>query len=239
VFDFGHVKKEIKRIIDNEVDHKLVVATQYQDCSASEKEDQIHLSFNTKQGSSIEHIAPADAYCFIDATTVNFESVIQFLTEKIRAVLPNNVEGLTIQLREEDDYAQFYCYSHGLKKHDGNCQRIAHGHRSRIEIWENSNRSRTWEQHWANQFEDIYIGSREDVISQNDQRTRFAYDAPQGHFELELDSKRVYIIDSDSTVECIAVHIANKIKQSHRGSTIKVKAFEGVRKGAIFELPNE
>jgi len=233
VFDFGHVKKDIKRIIDQEVDHKLVVAQQYPDCKIAEKADQIHLIFNTVGSEKIEHLAPRNAYCLLDSNTVSFDSVIEFLTQKIQASLPDNVEGLTITLREEDDYAQFYCYSHGLKKHDGNCQRIAHGHRSRIEVWENGNRSRTWEQYWANQFEDIYIGSREDVISQNDQRTRFAYDAPQGHFELELDANRVYLIDSDSTVECIAEHLARKIKSDHPNSLIKVKAFEGVKKGAI------
>ena len=80
---------------------------------------------------------------------------------------------------------------------------------------------------------DIYIGSAEDIAIQKNHRTRFIYDAPQGRFELELDDSRIHMIESDSTVECIAEHMAKKIKTQHPNSTIKVKAFEGVKKGAI------
>ena len=233
VFDFGHVKKRIKQIIDSEVDHKLVVPAQYSHLTHSKTSSQTDLKFITQNNEIIEHNSPEEALCFIDANSINHSNVIEFLKAKIQIELPENVTRLELNFRKEDDYAFYYCYSHGLKKHDGNCQRIAHGHRSRIEIWENGNRSRNWEQHWADAFTDIYIGSITDIISQTSDRIRFAYDAPQGHFEIELDAHRVHLIESDSTVECIAEHIADSTKNSHPASDIKVKAYEGYKKGAI------
>ena len=236
VFDFGHVKKNIKRIIDQEVDHKLLVPTQFNGCQLTDIQGQIELTFISNKNDRIDHLSPTQALCLINDNIVSHTNVIDFLKDKIRPQLPNNVDGLELTFRQEDDYAFFYCYSHGLKKHDGNCQRIAHGHRSRIEIWENGNRSRNWEQFWADELTDIYIGSAEDIAIQKNHRTRFIYDAPQGHFEIELDDSRIHMIESDSTVECIAEHMAKKIKTQHPNSTIKVKAFEGVKKGAIIQL---
>jgi len=36
-------------------------------------------------------------------------------------------------------------------------------------------------------------------------------------------------------VECIAQYLAEQIKQEHPNSSFKVKAYEGVKKGAIAE----
>jgi 6-pyruvoyl-tetrahydropterin synthase len=233
IFDFGHVKKRIKHIIDSEVDHKLVIPKQYSGLSLTQESDSTSLYFTDKSNHILEHISPPEALCLIDTETINHDNVIEYLSTLIKKELPSNVEGLKLTFREEDDYAFYYCYSHGLKKHDGNCQRIAHGHRSRIEVWENDKRSRTWEQYWADELTDIYIGSQSDISHKSPTRSRFSYDAPQGHFEIELDNEKIHTMDSDSTVECIAEHIAEKIKQLHPTSAVKVKAFEGVKKGAI------
>ena len=64
----------------------------------------------------------------------------------------------------------------------------------------------------------------------------FAYDAPQGHFELTLPQRTCYIMNSDTTVECIAAHIAKVLQSEHGNSSITVKAFEGIHKGAIVEV---
>ncbi len=236
IFDFGHVKKDIKRLIDDLVDHKLVIPTQYSQLSVDQSQAESNrITFNSQSGNTIEHLSPSTAICLIDSQSISRNSVTQFLVEKIKPLLPANVEDIKLNLRQEDDYAFYYCYSHGLKKHDGNCQRIAHGHRSRIQIFENGERSRTWESRWSEMWKDIYIGTREDVSKDSDGRVRFSYDAPQGHFELELDKQNVYLMDNDTTVECIADHIASELKRKHPTSDIRVKAFEGVGKGAIGE----
>ena len=134
---------------------------------------------------------------------------------------------------------RFYHYSHGLKKHDGNCQRIAHGHRSGIEIFENGRRSRYWEKLWADRWEDIYIGTRSDLEGtyyvEDVPHHRFRYDAEQGHFELVIPEDHCYLVDTDSTVENLAEHIAEELAREAPGKRFRVRAFEGVGKGAIAE----
>ncbi|NOG32137.1 hypothetical protein HLB35_10885 [Halomonas sp. TBZ9] len=58
----------------------------------------------------------------------------------LNAQRPPNVSWVTLTLSAEtiDDAA--FGYSHGLKRHLGNCQRIAHGHRSRLEICQRGQR---------------------------------------------------------------------------------------------------
>lgn len=239
VFDFGLVKKRIKQLIDAEVDHKLVIPKSHPQLSISENytnnkyntETLVHFTDLSRQ--TIEHISPADALCVIDSNIINHDAVIDYLSTLIKQILPSNVKDLILSFRQEEEDAFYYCYSHGLKKHDGNCQRIAHGHRSKIEIFENGKRNKTLEKHWSDTLADIYIGSRSDILSQTNYRTRFAYDAPQGHFEIELDNNTIHLIETDSTIECIAEHIANQVKASHPNSTIKIKAYEGVKKGAM------
>jgi hypothetical protein len=163
-----------------------------------------------------------------------------FLMELVQQVVPDNVAEVRIVLREEDTgTAPFYHYSHGLKKHDGNCQRIAHGHRSGIHIFENGRRSRYWEKLWADRWEDIYLGTEEDLEGtyyiEEIPHHRFRYDAPQGHFELVIPEDHCYLVDTDTTVEQLAAHIAEQLATEAPGKHFRVRAFEGIGKGAIAE----
>jgi 6-pyruvoyl-tetrahydropterin synthase len=234
LFDFSHIKKRIKQLIDDRIDHKLVAPTADPHCVVHCTDKSTAIEFTDKQGRRFRHESPDQALCLIDIESIDRVTVAAWLGEQISVMLPGNVSGVTITLRMEDDQASFYHYSHGLKKHDGNCQRIAHGHRSRVKIWENGVRSSTLEQRWADKWRDIYLGTRADLASnEEEKRYRFEYRAAQGEFSLELPGECVYLLDTDSTVECIAQHIADEVFAERPDSTIRVKAWEGVRKGAI------
>ena len=122
-----------------------------------------------------------------------------------------------------------------MKKHDGNCQRIAHGHRSKIEIFIDGARQPELEKNWAKSWKDIYVGSTEDLHNEltieGVSHKHYRYTAPQGDFSLTLPSKACYDLTTDTTVEQIANHIAKVLLES--GHSVTVKAFEGVGKGAI------
>jgi len=132
----------------------------------------------------------------------------------------------------------YYHYVHGLKKHLGNCQRIAHGHRSPICIHRNEQRDTALEALWAKLWKDIYVGTEEDVSRRfvDDHGTEyihFEYEANQGEFALTLPASRVYMMDTDTTVELIAGHIADQLKQEFPEDSVRVKAYEGVGKGGM------
>lgn len=243
VLDFGKVKKQVKRIIDDTVDHKLVVPSEYKQTNVVhiENSDYIKVTFAFEENKQIQISSPDDAFCFIDAEKIEMEDVILHLASVIKPQLPSNVKKVELSLRAEEISGFYYHYTHGLKKHDGNCQRIAHGHRSKIQIFENGMKSPRLEKYWSNNWEDIYVATTEDkatndmleFISCGDDQVAYKYESTQGKFELVMPSSDVYEMDVDTTVELIAQYIADKLKLESPDNDYKVVAYEGVAKGAI------
>lgn len=238
VFDFSAVKKTIKRVIDETVDHCLAYPTDAPNLTVDLGQC-CYLSWTLEDGSRIGHQSPAVALCAVPGPAVTQAAVASLLERAVQAVLPANVQQVSVNLREEQIEGPYYHYVHGLKKHLGNCQRIAHGHRSRLYTLRDGQRDQDLEADWARRWQDIYIGSREDLAETFTEHgrsyLRFAYQANQGHFELVIAEDRVYLIDTDSTVEWLADHLARSSKERYPQARIRVQAFEGVGKGAIAE----
>lgn len=237
IFDFAYAKKAIKTIIDTEFDHKLVVPRKNQSLKIRQEKSQTRIKFSYGKSLFLEYSAPESSYCFLNSEEVSHSATIKFLQDKLTEILPSNIEKVDIVLRTENIDGAYYHYSHGLKKHYGNCQRMAHGHRSRITIFENSKRNIELEHLWANVWKDIYIGTREDFTESininNEDYFCFKYTSKDGSYFLKLPKRQCYLIDTDSTVEFLAHHIANKLKLENSSNSYKVIAFEGVKKGAV------
>lgn len=250
VLDFGLVKKQLKRLIDEHVDHKLLVPAESPSTTIQTCGDNVLVDFERSDNKSIYLNCPDEAYAFLDTTVINMDSVESYLRAIIKRELPANVQGLQLSLRAEHIDTPYYHYSHGLKKHDGNCQRIVHGHRSKIIIEQDGKRSEQLEREWSQRWQDIYLGTQEDIVegtllvlsdkarqfasgSECDQHIGFGYDADQGRFEMLMPVSECEVITSDSTVECLAQVIAEQLHQKCPDSAFKIFAFEGVGKGAI------
>jgi 6-pyruvoyl-tetrahydropterin synthase len=244
VQDFGIVKKQLKKLIDEYVDHKLVIPAESSHVQVAHDQTQgrVRVDFAFAENKSIHLLCPPEAYAFVYDASVNMESVTAYLKDVIKTHLPDNVHGIDISLRAEVIDSPFYHYTHGLKKHDGNCQRIAHGHRSKVIIMENGERSESRERYWAQRWSDIYIGTKEDLVLAEQLTLKanisdnthycFAYEASQGEFEMAIDKSVCEIIDFDSTVECLAQHMLDALSTMST-SHFLVSAFEGVGKGAM------
>ena len=251
VLDFGIVKKQIKAIIDESVDHKLLLPLAEKSLTVSNSTDNAdheYIDFNSQRGDYFLQ-SPSCAFAKIAAEKITIDSVNAHLQTVIMKELPANVHGLTLTLRPEVINSDFYHYSHGLRKHQGNCQRIAHGHRSKINIFKNNQRSTSLEQQWCQRWQDIYIASEEDAIQKDDAQLSstakskintahacFAYTAPQGRFDIAVPTSVLEVVDCDSTVELLADYIARQLKKAQPTDEFKVIAFEGVAKGAIVNV---
>lgn len=236
VFDFGHVKKRIKQAIDASVDHCLVVPAQA-DWVNIMSENPCRLSADLIDGGQIVYEAPEGATTLLPSDAVTIASVQQALMAIVQAVVPENVHRIELKLYPETINDAYYHYSHGLKKHEGDCQRIAHGHRSRIEIFLNDQRDTQLEKAWAKRWQDIYLITREDIVrefsEQNIAYYQVSYQANQGEFSITIPARCCEVLETDSTVELIADFIANQVKQEHQDSAVTIYAYEGVNKGAI------
>lgn len=166
VQDFGLVKKHLKRVIDDYVDHKLVVPAEYKQTAivGDLNDERVRVDFKYADNQLIHLYCPPEAYAFVYSDRIDKQSVNAYLKEVIAIHLPENVQSVEILLRDEVIDTPFYHYTHGLKKHDGNCQRIAHGHRSKVLIDENHEPSIALQQEWAQRWSDIYIGTKEDLV---------------------------------------------------------------------------
>lgn len=237
VLDFGEVKRSIKRLIDEQFDHKLLVPAEYPDMQLAEYPEGLYLSFALDDGRRIEHRSPRDAVRLLPCEHVATDRLAQIIADYLSPQTPDNVSTVRVRLWPEPIDGAYYHYSHGLRHHQGNCQRIAHGHRSRIEILCNGQRDPELEDEWATRWTDIYIGTRADLIGvsrrDGEEYCEFGYRSAQGNFGLTLPRKACYLIDAESTVENIAQHIAERLKSEHPDARFKVYAYEGVDKGAI------
>lgn len=244
VLDFAKVKKQAKRIIDDVFDHKLVVPRKASQTKIVQKEQGVCVYFDSEKSGPIAVFSPEDAFAFVDVTELTLDNAADFLKEKILAELPSNVEKVILTLRPENIDGFYYHYTHGLKKHDGNCQRITHGHRSKVMVLENGMKCPRLQKYWSERWQDIYLASVEDQISTSDLRyietfdtdkkmLAFAYQANQGYFELWIGDSCTEIVPVDTTVECLAEFMNNELCRLNPNATYQVTAFEGVAKGAI------
>jgi 6-pyruvoyl-tetrahydropterin synthase len=232
VLDFGEVKRRLKRAIDGSVDHTLVVPRLAPGLSLAESAGKVDLLFRSDLG-AFEHRSPPVAVSLVDAAVIDTAAVVAYLKPRLAEVLPPNVSELRLHLRNERIDGAYYHYTHGLKKHNGHCQRIAHGHRSRIEIRVDGQRAPKLEAEVATRWLDVYLGTAEDVIARGNGRVRFAYDSPEGHFEIALPEAHVERMEGDTTVERIAEWIAQRPMPGIRAGQLEIRAYEGVMKGAI------
>lgn len=237
ILDFADIKKQIKRTIDQQFDHRLLIPANHAGLEVAQIGDLESITFKLSDNNIIVHNSPPEAISFIDANEITPDKVAQTVKCVLKSQLPENVESITLRFYPEDTKSTWYQYSHGLKKHCGNCQRIAHGHRSKITILRNGKPDPSLDKHWAETFKDIYIATREDLQEEitlnGSSYYRFAYTSEQGRFELTLPRTHCYIIDSETTVENIARHIADELSAAHPEDRFEVRAFEGINKGAV------
>jgi len=180
--------------------------------------------------------SPSQAIVLVDdVESITPDTLAQWCQERLRALFPQEVKGLSLKFIPEEVNGAYYHYTHGLHQHDGNCQRIAHGHRSRIEIFINGQRDAALEAEWANRWQDIYIGTSAHRQESDAEVSSYAYQAPQGDFFLSLPTEYCYDIKTETTVEQIARHLAARIKQVRPLDEVLVRAYEGIGKGAVSE----
>ena len=252
VMDFAHVKKRLKAAIDASLDHVLIVPKRARNLSisysppeggrerpqgGSKGADGLRIEWQFGNGEKLTHFSSEAAVALLDSERVTDVAMIAYLERVLAPVLPSTVSKLSLTLRHEDPAAcSYYHYVHGLKMHDGHCQRIAHGHRSRIMIWKNGARAPALEAAWAADWKTAYLVTRADIRAEKNGMLEMGYEAGEGSFALTYPSHRCRILETDSTVEQIATHIATTLKAREPAAAFRVRAYEGVHKGAAAEI---
>lgn len=232
ICDFGIVKKTLREWLDEQLDHRLLIPTAATQLSLTHSGHQttIEWQFNEQ---SLSCQSPVSSFALVTTDEITPNNVAKWCINQLQSIFPDSIEQIALYFSTEQIDGRWYHYSHGLKKHAGNCQRIAHGHRSGIKIWRNGELCNESMSKWSNRLSDIYIGTRDDLAEETDDHYQFAYEARQGQFHLRLPKSCCYLMDTDTTIEQIARHIASELYRENPGDEFVVKAFEGIGKGAI------
>lgn len=233
LFDFGEVKPWAKQQIDDGPDHTLIVPAKAAGISVTECPE--GLCVRTTFPWPMEVRAPRQAFTLLPWQSISRERLSTWLSEQLSKRPPARVTDIRLRLADEAIEGASYTYTHGLKRHAGNCQRIAHGHRSRLYVWRNGQLDEEIAHHWAARLADSYLADRHDQTGpEEDGFLRFAYESAQGRFRIKLPKERVTVLPYATTVEHIADWLAKEIALAH-GGRIRVQAFEGINKGAVAE----
>ncbi|RKR06285.1 6-pyruvoyl-tetrahydropterin synthase [Kushneria sinocarnis] len=233
LFDFGEVKPWVKSRIDSESDHTLLVPSRADWVSVTECAE--GLCVRTSKPWGMEIRAPRQAFTLLPWDTITLERLNERLSLELMKRPPARVSDIRVELDEEWIDGAAFTYSHGLRRHAGNCQRIAHGHRSRLLVWRNGQLDEPLAEAWANRLQHIYLADRNDRMSTaSADECAFGYEAPQGRFRIQLPAERVMTLPTTTTVELIARWLAETIARE-AGGHIRVQAFEGIGKGAVAE----
>jgi len=255
VCDFGPLKRLVKQTLDATLDHALLIPVGSQMVQYSETNAGEHWRLRAKDrltntDFTYDYQCPKGAVFPIRAIAIKTAVVEQEFAKILRHRLPDSVLQIGIKLREEKlkPTEATYRYTHGLRGHNGLCQRLFHGHRSKIEVYVAEERRPDLEHFIAREVfgSNIHIACASQVKSGNFETgargkslepITLAYQGSFGAYEATLPSNRVFFVDQETSVECISRNLAKLIKREEGSNArVRVVCFEGINKGAIAEL---
>jgi 6-pyruvoyl-tetrahydropterin synthase len=252
VYDFSYAKKKVKEIIDRDCDHRLVVPK-----DLVEKIDGDRIRFNYSFGLSdmpLEYECPSEGVCELPSFHVNKATMASHLENLILKEMPETVSAIKLTLEDEslDEGKPTFHYTHGLKEHYGNCQRLFHGHKNTVDVFVNGKERRDLEEYLATELfqNSIHFCKWENVQNKEEilpllknqspvgrfsqiPRVEIAYTSGQGNFKGSLPGAEVFLMTEESTVENLSMLFAKIIKEKVGDERVMVRAYEGVAKGAI------
>ena len=250
IFDFGLFKSIIKKYVNEHVDHKLLLPMLNNNVVTEDYQEGYKRAYCKYQNDCFVVESPVAAYCLIESKQINKEVLTDYLNKKLQAILPSNVVSVEVQLQSDSDAKTLFSYSHGLEKHLGNCQRIAHGHRSIISVRSNNEQQVDIERYWQERWNNKYLASSSHlkkftkVLFLQDKKIEIgcsdyyllSYQGSQGFFNLYINKMACELLDSETTVELLAKFVAYKSIELFKLSNVEIRLYEGVGKGFVFNL---
>ncbi len=255
VYDFGHLKKLVRQVMHDTLDHALLIPVSSQFVNFEDVDDselwQLHAKCKLSDSNFVwEYKCPEGAVFPIRSVALRPAIIEQEFAKLLKHRLPSSVSDVTINFREEEaeETAAFFRYTHGIAKHDGLCQRIFHGHRSRVEVYVGSERRADLEHYVAREMlgSDVHITTPSQVIAGNIETgmrgkvgdsVTLAFQSTLGKYEATLPADKVFAVEQETSIECIAYQIARILRSKVKTRVpVKVKIYEGIDKGAFFEL---
>lgn len=241
VYDFSILKKMIKKILKESVDHALIIPILSESVQFELNQTNESWSLTTDHNKEVwNYSCPKGAVYPIRAHRITRDLIASECSKQIRHRLPEAIEKVQVTLRsEESSDDTFFCYTHGITGHQGLCQRLFHGHRSKIDVFVNEVKRPDLEKYIAKDLfkSHVHIASRDQILDRGSEEAdsvHITYTSNAGTFTGEIPSHRVFLVPHFTSIESISNHLAQHLKE-HLGTTdmVRVHCYEGIGKGAI------
>lgn len=252
VCDFGPLKRLVKQTLDGTLDHALLIPVGSQMVQYSETEVGEHWRLRAKDrltgtDCTFDYQCPKGAVFPIRAIALKSNIVEQEFAKILRHRLPESVVQIGIKLRDEDlkPTEATFRYTHGIRGHSGLCQRLFHGHRSRIEVFVADERRPDLEHYIAREVfgSNVHIASPSQIKSgpyeigtrlKSTEPVTLAFAGTLGNYEGTIPANRIFVVERETSIECITRELAKLIKREEKLSApVRVVCYEGIHKGAI------
>jgi 6-pyruvoyl-tetrahydropterin synthase len=239
LLDFSAAKKTLKALVDDAFDHKLLAPA----------------ALVAQQGSKLrwadgEFEGPRTAFEILPDTAITAPAIAYHLARLAKAKLPGNVESVKFRLTSPARFEgeASFRYTHGLRFHSGNCQRLFHGHRNPIEVWVDGARSPSWEARLAAEWDDAHfvavptLANREGLDLSVGQRAprhegiaEIRYESSQGKFRGTIPASRIVLTSTEPSIETMSALAYERLRAWGLTGALRVVAYEGLNKGAAYE----
>ena len=244
LLDFGPAKKLLKKLVDDSFDHKLLVPAGGGKARVAGAGLEIE-GENGGPGWSYE--CPREAYELFPDAAIDAGVLEYHLGRLAKAALPANVKAARFRLSAPArlEHEASFRYTHGLRFHDGNCQRLFHGHRNPVEVWVEGARSPEWEAILASEWSDAHFVALPTLLNLKEldlplgrRRARHEgvaeveYCSAQGRFRAKLPAARVVLVEREPSIEKMAELGASVLRELGLKGNLRVVAYEGLNKGA-------
>lgn len=255
VVDFSPLKAMVRQVLKESVDHALLLpvgsqSVQFMDSENGESWRMRCRPRNSAADQVWDYECPMGAVLPIRAVAIKGNVVEQEIARILRHRLSERVRNISITLREEktESTEATYRYTHGIRGHDGLCQRLLHGHRSKIEVFIGEERRPDLEHFIVREVfgSNVHIATPEQIISGNgeigqrgktDAPVTLAYRGSLGSYKLTLPASRIFFVEKETSIERITTEVAKVLKREENPrEKLRVLCYEGINKGAVAEL---
>lgn len=256
VYDFSLLKKTVKNILKKSIDHALLIPIESKQVVFTNRDGEEHWSLQAKArltntDMEWQYTCPKGAVYPVRCTNITREIVEQECRRLIRHRLPSHISDVKVILRKEHGAKDesFFRYTHGITDHDGLCQRLFHGHRSKIEVYVGGEKRQDLERYVAHDLfgSIVHIASLSQIQAEDkpdlgidrtaEGYTSLAYSGNLGGYQAKIPTNRIFFVPHQTSIERITAQIAEHlIDKFNLRAGVRVLCYEGIDKGSLIEL---
>ncbi len=229
VSDFKKLKQKIRTFVRRRLDHRLLVPSH----------PAVRRRGKTWQLGEAErawtYTCPPTAVLQLPALRADRASVTRWLNVALQQHVGEELR-ITASLREsEAEDGLYFRYTHGLPGHEGNCQRLLHGHLGRVRVQENGSHCQPLEDYLAQKIlpRNMHFLNSQHVTARGE-RLSLAYASSQGYFAATLPCQHAIVLPAmESSIEAITHYLAAQLRQHVTPiPSAEIICYEGLDKGA-------